>query len=82
MKKPIGKISHYFSKINVAIVELEDDLSKGEKILIEGSGTAFEQEAGSMQIERQEIQTAKQGDSVGLKVVKPVKAGFLVYRAE
>ena len=82
MQKPIGKISHYFSKINVAIVELEDSLKVGEKILIEGPDTAFEQEVESIQIENEPVQEADEGQSIGLKTIKPVKAGFLIYRAE
>ena len=82
MKKPIGKISHYFSKINVAIVELEETLKIGEKILIEGPETAFEQEVESIQIEREPVQEAGEGQSIGLKTIKPVKEGFLVYKAD
>jgi hypothetical protein len=39
--KEIGKIAHYYPKIEVAVVELSDELKIGDKIGIEGSTTSF-----------------------------------------
>lgn len=83
-KKLVGKISHYFDKINVAVVELEDKLKAGDKIVIEsGDGSeSFTQEVKSMQVEHETIDKAKKGDSVGMKTDQPAKENWKVYKEE
>lgn len=78
--KLIGKITHYFGKIGVAVIELEDALKVGDNIRIVGGQTDFTQTVDSMEIEHQKVKEAKAGDSVGLKVVQKVKEGYKVYR--
>ena len=80
-EKPIGTVMHFFDKISVAIVKLEEALSAGDKIKIEGHGQSFEQTIESMQIERKEIKEAKAGQEIAIKVSQPVKKGDLVYKA-
>ena len=81
-KKPIGEITHFFTNINVAVIKLSGKLNEGDKILIEGATTNFEQPAKSMQIEHKEVKQAKKGDSIGLKVKDRVREGDKVYRIE
>ena len=76
----IGVITHFFSKINVAVVELTLPLSAGERILIKGPMTDFEQTIESMQIDRKDIQRAQGGQSIGLKVTQPVRERDVVYK--
>jgi translation elongation factor EF-1alpha len=78
--KKVGNVTHYFSRIDVAVVELTDTLSVGDKILLQGSTTDFEQTVASMQIEHENITTAKGGQSIGLKVEKRVREGDTVYK--
>ncbi len=77
--KAIGKITHYFNKISVGVLELEDKLKVGDTIVVAAHQGDFEQAVDSMQVEHQQVTEAKKGDAVGLKVGKPVKAGDLVY---
>jgi len=79
-KKLVGKISHFFPKINVAVVEVEAPLKIGDKISIEGPTTKFEQKVESMQVEHKEIKAAKKGDSIGMKVADKVREKDLVYK--
>ena len=79
-KKLVGRVTHYYGKIGVAVVELSDELSVGDRISIEGSTTNFQQTVESMEIEHQKIQTAKPGDAIGLKVNEKVREGDLVYK--
>ena len=77
----VGKITHYYDKIGVAVLELTDEsLIVGDTIRISGHGNEFTQSVGSLQIEHEQIQTAKKGDMVGLKVDQPVKEGDEVYK--
>jgi translation elongation factor EF-1alpha len=78
-KARVGRISHYFPKIGVAVIEVEAALKVGDKILVEGS-TAFEQTIDSMQVDRKPIKAAKKGDSVGMKTAQPVKEHDIVYK--
>ena len=81
-KKLVGRISHFFPKISVAVVEVEDTIKVGDKISIEGPTTNFQQTVESMQIEHKNITEAKKGDSVGLKVAEKVREKDLVYKVE
>ncbi|MCS7384459.1 MAG: translation elongation factor-like protein [archaeon GB-1867-097] len=76
----IGKVTHYFSKIGVAVVKLKAPLSVGDRILIRGSTTNFEQTVTSMQIEHKNIDRAEAGQEVGLKVADRVRVNDTVYR--
>lgn len=80
--KPIGKVSHYYDKAGVAIVELQDTLKAGDRIRIERGENAFEQEVSSMQVDYKPVQEAKKGDSVGVKVDQKAKEGSLVVLLE
>jgi len=78
----IGKITHYYDKISVAVVELDGDLSVGDKIKFSRGGEdLFEQEVKSIQVEHNKINSAKKGDTIGLKVDKEVKDGAEVFKA-
>lgn len=79
--KPIGKIIHYFSKIGVAIIKLEDSLKVGDKIKMAVGDIEFEQEVDSMEVEHQKIEKAKKGDVIGIKVKEKVKEGILVFKS-
>ena len=76
----IGHISHFFSKINVAIIDLMLPLSIGDRILIKGPLTDFEQIVHSMQIERKDIHRAEGGQSVGLKLTQLARKKDVVYK--
>jgi putative protease len=69
MEKLIGKIAHYFNKINVGIIEITDgELKIGDTIHIKGHTSDFNQQITSMQMEHQSIEKAKKGDAIGIKV--------------
>lgn len=78
--KLIGKVTHYFSKIGVAVIELSDALKVGDTIRVVGGETDFQQTVESMEIEHQKINEAKAGDSVGLKIAQKVREGYRVYK--
>lgn len=81
-KKLIGEVTHFFGNISVVVIKLKAGLKEGEKILIEGATTNFEQEAKSMQIEHKAVEAGKKGQSVGLKVQDRCREGDKVYKVE
>jgi translation elongation factor EF-1alpha len=81
MEKLIGKVTHYFNKISVAIIEITDgELAVGDTIHIKGHTTDFIQLVNSMQVEHEKIEEAKKGDNIGLKVDNPVHEKDEVYK--
>jgi putative protease len=81
-EKSIGKITHYFGHINVAVIKLSDKLKVGEEIRIVGGETDFNQEVKSMEVEHEKIKEAKKGASVGLKVEQKVREDYKVFRVK
>lgn len=78
--QPIGRVTHYFNRINVAVIKLETELMLGDWIHFYHEGrTDFAQQVESMQIDRQPIEEAYPGDEVAVQVVDRVKEGDLVY---
>lgn len=78
--KLIGKISHYFGNISVAVIDLSDTLKVGEKIKVTGGETEFTQEVTSMEVDHKKVDSAKKGDSVGFKVDQKVRDGYKVFK--
>ena len=79
-KKKVGIIAHYYNKIAVAIVDLEDTLNKGDTIEIAGPTTHIQMTVESMQIEHEDVPSAKKGQSIGLKVPEPTREKDVVYK--
>jgi len=78
-EKLIGKITHYFDKISVAIIELSGVLKVGDRVHIKGHSTDFEQDISSIQIEHEDMKKAKKGDAIGVKIDEKVREGDEVY---
>ena len=79
--KLVGKVKHYFSNIGVAVLDLLGTLSKGDEIRISGGvNTDFNQKIDSMQVDHKEVENAKKGDSVGMKVSEKVREGYQVFK--
>lgn len=80
-EKLIGKITHYFTNIGVAIIEIaEGGLSVGDKVHIKGATSDFEQVVESMQIEHESVEKAKKGQTIGLKAEQQVREGDQVFK--
>ncbi len=76
----VGRVTHYFTKIGVAVVELNAPSAVGDRIIIKGSTTDFEQVAESMQIEHKNVQRVEAGQSIGLKAMQRVRERDIVYK--
>jgi len=73
MEEEIGKVTHYFSKIGVAVIDITaGTLKVGDTIHIKCHTSDFSQQVESLQQEHQMVQQAGKGGSVGLKVQNPV----------
>ena len=80
-EKLIGKITHYFSKIGVAVIKLSGPLSVDDKIRIAGGeDTDFTQTVKSMEVDHEKKKKAKKGDEVGLKIKDKAREGYKVFK--
>ena len=74
MEVYIGRVSHYFTHLGVAGVKIESEVLKvGDTIHIQGHTTDLIQTVESLQLEHEEIQEAKPGMDIGLKVREHVR---------
>ena len=78
--KEIGKVTHYFSHIGVAVIKLEKNIKLGDTIRIKGATTDFTQKIDSMQVDHKDIEEAKPKDDIGMKVAEPVREHDIVYK--
>ena len=76
----IGKVSDFFARPVVAGIELTASLKQGDIIHITGHTTDMEMTIESMQIDSVNVQEAKAGDAVGIKVSDRVRQGDTVYK--
>ena len=79
-EQEIGRVSHYFNKIDVAALELTGELAVGDTIHIKGHTSDFTEVVDSMQIEHDSVEKAGPGDSVGIKVKERVHEHDTVYK--
>ena len=76
----VGKVSHYYNRIGVAVIDLKDSLQIGDQVHFFGRSTDFLQEITSMQIENESITEAGKGQEIAVKVEKRVRNQDKVYK--
>lgn len=79
-KELIGTVEHYYEKIKVAAIKLEGKLKVGDVIEVGTDEEAIRQKVSSMQINREGVEEAYKGDSVGIMINHPVSHGSEVYK--
>lgn len=80
--REVGKVSHFFGRINVAIIDVTETISLGDQILIKGPSTDIEQTVDSMEIEHVKVNQAESGQTIGMKVKYPVRENDTVYKTK
>lgn len=76
----VGKVTDFFARPVVAGIELSKTIRVGDKIQIRGHTTDLELVVESMQIDMKNVEEAKAGDLIGIKVPDRVRAGDTVYK--
>ncbi|MFH1188898.1 MAG: translation elongation factor-like protein [bacterium] len=76
----VGKITHLYRKIGVVIVKLSESVSAGDVLHFKGNERDFEEKISSMQINREDVPSAKKGDEVGMKISGRACEGDKVYK--
>jgi isopentenyl diphosphate isomerase/L-lactate dehydrogenase-like FMN-dependent dehydrogenase len=76
----VGTVSHYFTKIGVAVLALSESVNIGDRLHFLGKHTDFPQQIGSMQVEHEPVEQAGKGSEVAIKVDQRVRRGDSVFR--
>lgn len=76
----IGKVSHLYHKIGVAIVKLSGSVSVGDTLHFKGNERDCEEKVSSLQINHKDVSSATKGDEVGVKVSSHICEGDEVYK--
>ncbi len=80
-EEEIGKITHYFSKIGVAAIEITDGgLAVGDTIHVTGHTSDFTQKVDSIQLDGKAVDRAAPGQSVGIKTPQHAREHDAVFK--
>lgn len=78
--KPVGKVTHYYTHIKVAIVRFNTKVKVGTELYFKGATTDFKEISKSMQFDHAPIAVAPPKKQIGIKLKKRVREGDLVYK--
>jgi len=78
----LGRVTNYFTKINVAEIKLENgDLKAGDDIIIIGPSTGvLEIKVGEIRVDLKETETARKGEFCSIKVTEFLRRSDKVFR--
>lgn len=79
-EEEVGRVSDFFARPVVAGIELTAPIKVGDTIHIKGHTTDLEITIDSMQINNVNVNEAKSGDSVGIKIPDRARRGDTVYK--
>ncbi len=80
MDVQIGKITHFYDKVGVAVVSvMNQKLKVGDMIKVSGHDKEFNQKVDSLQVEHKQVDEVSPGETCGLKVDQAVKAGDVLF---
>lgn len=78
-EKEIGEVTHYYSHLEVAIVKFNRKVKVGETVHFKGHTSDFTETVNSIQFDHKDIDEAKSGQEVGIKVSEKVRQGDKVF---
>lgn len=78
MAKEIGKVTHWYDKIGVAVVKLKGALRVGDKVKVSRGEEEYEDTVTSMQLDHKDISSAKKGDEAAIKLSQKAKEGSTI----
>ena len=79
----VGKVTHYFRRIEVAAVEITaGEIKVGDTIRVSGATSNFTQLIRSMEVDHAPITTGSAGEVVGIRLAERARVGDLVFRTE
>ena len=81
IKKDIGQVVNYYNKVKAAELRIWDDLSVGDRIIIQGKTTgSITHTIDSMQIEGKSVDSVEKGCNVAIAMPEKVRENDFVYK--
>ncbi|MFH0851908.1 MAG: hypothetical protein V1876_04135 [Candidatus Peregrinibacteria bacterium] len=80
-EKVIGKVTHYYDRIGVAVIAVNETIRLGDTIRLKHGKRVFEQKVASLQVNHTPITSAAKGQEVGMKVDEVAAEGTLILPA-
>jgi len=81
IKKDIGQVVNYYNKVKAAEIRIWDDLSIGDKIIIQGQKTgSITHQINSMQIDGENVDTVGKGCNVAIAIPIKVRKNDFIYK--
>lgn len=81
IKKDIGQVVNYYSKVGAAEIRIWDDLKIGDKIIIQGKTTgSITHTIDSMQIEGKSVSSVEKGCNVAIAIPTKVRENDFIYK--
>ncbi len=74
----LGRVTHYYGHIGVAIVEVVSSIKVGDIVRIKHGLNDYPMTVASLQIDHQPVIAAKKKDIVGMKTIRKVPPGAVV----
>ncbi len=79
---PIGKITHWYDKISVAVIKLNETLQAGDKIKIKHGDQEFEETITSMELDHKPVKSGKKGQEIAVKLSQKASEGSAIFPCE
>ena len=77
--RPVGTVIHYWTRLGVAGLDLNDTLKMDDWIHFRGATTDFQQRVTSLQLNHHFVNEAHAGQQVGILVADRVRPGDRVF---
>ena len=78
--KLVGRVTHYYDKIKVAVIKFSAPVKKGDTVRFEGGDVSFSQKLGSMEKDHKKIARIAPRQEIGIKTKKKVREGYRVFK--
>jgi hypothetical protein len=80
-EQKIGEVTHYFDRIGVAVIKVDDgEVSLGDLLHFTHGVRDFYQKVNSLEVERKPVDKIIAGEEAGMKVDLEVKVGDAIYK--
>lgn len=77
--KPIGKVTHFYGNIKVAVVRFSAPPKFGKEVRFKGATTDFKQVIASAQVDHKPVSKIPKSKLVGIKVRSRVRQGDEIF---
>lgn len=78
-EKEVGKVIHWYDKIGVAVVRLSNSLRVGDEIKVRRGEEEFDDTVATMEVNHENVESAKKGEEVAIKLSHKTKEGAMVF---